>query len=268
MQFVFSFDLNGDSGLFPPTAPQPVTSTPSDDNANDGFSLDYSSGKTANQKTAQSSMESESLTGNEFTASETEIQDVSPEVNQATKRQKIKTELSMAELYESDITKLVCAANSIWASTNHKGRVSREQVTVGRNAKTGALSAKIGCLLCTTLITCNKPDYSFQVQNYRRHVTQVHKPKNQLKGGSKVAKSEQLKIQDSFAKTAAGGKRNNRSREVDDEEQIDLTSTEKAFERDDDQDGDSTGGKVIEIQENLEAYEIIYEILAPQPVQF
>ena len=113
----------------------------------------------------------------------------SPEEPSKKKRRSRKKNQSEAEEQVLVESQLIKSANKIWSCTNFKGRVNKDHVKLvaedsGPCEQIQGKSAMLKCLLCERWIVCHRPGYSYQVQNYRRHITTAHKPKDSVQSMS------------------------------------------------------------------------------------
>mgnify|MGYP007092088441 CR=1 FL=1 len=69
--------------------------------------------------------------------------------------------------------RLISLGNNIWSSTNTQARLNDGHVTVNCDSE-GKFSAVIFCLLCNGKFQLKATKYSFQLQNYKRHVSTIH----------------------------------------------------------------------------------------------
>lgn len=104
--------------------------------------------------------------------------------------------------------KVLKTANQVWASTDSVQRLERSHVIVAYNRQTKTYSAKVSCLLCTSIISVSTTIYSVSLANYKRHVTILHLLKNGKDEQNQHKKSLQPKLQDFLSKKASKDQKN------------------------------------------------------------
>lgn len=89
----------------------------------------------------------------------------------------VKESHTAQEVKEILENKLKEKANTIWQSFNITERITDEHIDVTVHLDQARAITKVQCLLCKKTFVVSLPRYSFQLQNYKRHISTAHKEK-------------------------------------------------------------------------------------------